>query len=159
MSFQKCLNQYITQVQCNGKELARNSGISETVISRYRNGEREPSADSEYLKKLADGIIKTAEEKEVRGFDSKNIFQTLRNSLETEKQGQEFNGQKLDVLLKELNINISRLAAFLHYDPSYLSKLRTGKRIPAHQQEFIDKVCSYIAVNYREETDKKEWHF
>lgn len=63
MSFQECLNKYITQIQCNGRELARNSGISETVISRYRNGERAPSADSEYLKKLADGIIKTAEEK------------------------------------------------------------------------------------------------
>ena len=159
MSFQECLNKYITQIQCNGRELARNSGISETVISRYRNGERAPSADSEYLKKLADGIIKTAEEKEIRGFDGRNIFQTLRDSLETEKQGQEFNGQKLDALLKELNINISRLAAFLHYDPSYLSKLRTGKRAPAHQQEFIDKVCSYIAINYREDTDKKKVAF
>lgn len=159
MSFQECLNKYIIQIQCNGRELARNSGISETVISRYRNGERAPSADSEYLKKLADGIIKTAEEKEIRGFDGRNIFQTLRDSLETEKQRQEFNGQKLDALLKELNINISRLAAFLHYDPSYLSKLRTGKRAPAHQQEFIDNVCSYIAINYREDTDKKRWHF
>ena len=159
MSFQECLNKYITQIQCNGRELARNSGISETVISRYRNGERAPSADSEYLKKLADGIIKTAEEKEIRDFDGRNIFQTLRDSLETEKQGQEFNGQKLDILLKELNINISRLAAFLHYDPSYLSKLRTGKRAPAHQQEFIDKVCSYIAINCREDTDKKKVAF
>lgn len=63
MNFQECLNNYIIQIRCNGKELARNSEISETVISRYRKGERAPSADSEYLKKLSDGIIKTAAEK------------------------------------------------------------------------------------------------
>ena len=58
MSFKECLNEYIKQIQCTGKELAVSSGISETVISRYRKGERMPSADSEYLKKLSDGIIK-----------------------------------------------------------------------------------------------------
>ena len=54
MNFQECLNNYIIQIRCNGKELARNSKISETVISRYRKGERAPSADSEYLKKLSE---------------------------------------------------------------------------------------------------------
>ena len=42
MNFQECLNNYIIQIRCNGKELARNSKISETVISRYRKGERAP---------------------------------------------------------------------------------------------------------------------
>ena len=159
VSFQECLNEYIVKLRCNGKELSRNSGISETVISRYRKGERAPSADSEYLKKLAEGIIKTAEEKGTRDFESGKVLQTLRESLEIEKQEKNFNNQKLDILLRELDINISRLSAFLHYDPSYLSKLRTGKRTPAHQQEFIDKICSYIADNYKEDTDKKKVAF
>lgn len=63
MTFQECLNSYIKELGCSGKELAANSGISETVISRYRKGERLPASDSEYLKKLADGIVKTAIEK------------------------------------------------------------------------------------------------
>ena len=156
MNFQECLNNYIIQIRCNVKELARNSEISETVISRYRKGERTPYADSEYLKKLSDGIIKTAAEKGIRDFKADKVLQTLRESLEDDRDEPVFNGQKLDILLRELDINISRLAAFLHYDPSYLSKIRTGKRNPAHQQQFVEKVCEYVIANYKEEQDRKK---
>ena len=156
MNFQECLNNYIIQIRCNGKELARNSEISETVISRYRKGERTPYADSEYLKKLSDGIIKTAVEKGIRDFQWDKVFQTLRESLEDDRDEPVFNGQKLDILLRELDINISRIAAFLHYDPSYLSKIRTGRRNPAHQQQFVEKVCEYVIANYKDEQDRKK---
>lgn len=156
MNFQECLNNYIIQIRCNGKELARNSKISETVISRYRKGERAPSADSEYLKKLSDGIIKTAAEKGIRDFKADKVLQTLRESLEDNRDEPVFNSQKLDILLRELDINISRIAAFLHYDPSYLSKIRTGKRNPAHHQQFIEKICEYVASNYKDEQDRKK---
>ena len=156
MNFQECLNNYIIQIRCNGKELARNSKISETVISRYRKGERAPSADSEYLKKLSDGIIKTAAEKGIRDFKADKVLQTLRESLEDNRDEPAFNSQKLDILLRELDINISRIAAFLHYDPSYLSKIRTGKRNPAHHQQFIEKICEYVASNYKDEQDRKK---
>lgn len=156
MNFQECLNNYIIQIRCNGKELARNSKISETVISRYRKGERAPSADSEYLKKLSDGIIKTVAEKGIRDFKADKVLQTLRESLEDNRDEPAFNSQKLDILLRELDINISRIAAFLHYDPSYLSKIRTGKRNPAHQQQFIEKICEYVASNYKDEQDRKK---
>lgn len=156
MNFQECLNNYIIQIRCNGKELARNSEISETVISRYRKGERAPSADSEYLKKLSDGIIKTAAEKGIRDFKADKVLQTLRESLEDNRDEPAFNSQKLDILLRELDINISRIAAFLHYDPSYLSKIRTGKRNPAHHQQFIEKICEYVASNYKDEQDRKK---
>lgn len=156
MNFQECLNNYIIQIRCNGKELARNSEISETVISRYRKGERTPYADSEYLKKLSDGIIKTAAEKGIRDFKADKVLQTLRESLEDNRDEPVFNSQKLDILLRELDINISRIAAFLHYDPSYLSKIRTGKRNPAHQQQFVEKVCEYVIANYKDEQDRKK---
>ena len=156
MNFQECLNNYIIQIRCNGKELARNSEISETVISRYRKGERTPYADSEYLKKLSDGIIKTAVEKGIRDFQGDKVFQTLRESLEDDRDEPVFNSQKLDILLRELDINISRIAAFLHYDPSYLSKIRTGRRNPAHQQQFVEKICEYVASNYKDEQDRKK---
>ena len=156
MNFQERLNNYIIQIRCNGKELARNSEISETVISRYRKGERAPSADSEYLKKLSDGIIRTAAEKGIRDFQADKVWQTLRESLEDNRDEPVFNSQKLDILLRELDINISRIAAFLHYDPSYLSKIRTGKRNPAHHQQFIEKICEYVASNYKDEQDRKK---
>lgn len=51
MTFQEQLNLYIEELSCSGRELAQNSGISETILSRYRKGERLPGADSDYLKK------------------------------------------------------------------------------------------------------------
>ena len=63
MTFQEQLNLYIEELSCSGRELAKNSGISETILSRYRKGERLPGADSDYLKKLAAGIALTAEQK------------------------------------------------------------------------------------------------
>ena len=42
MTFQEQLNLYIEELSCSGRELAKNSGISETILSRYRKGERLP---------------------------------------------------------------------------------------------------------------------
>ena len=154
MSFQECLNNYIEEIQCRGKELAKNSDISETVLSRYRKGERVPAADSEYLEKLAEGIIKTVAEKGMKGFEARTVLQNLKKSLEIEKKEPMFNSEKLDILLRELEVNLSKIASFLHYDPSYLSKIRTGKRTPAHPQEFVDRICDYITINYKDEQDR-----
>ena len=57
MTFQELLNSYTEEIPCTAKELAKNSDISETTISRYRKGERIPSSDSENLKRLASGIV------------------------------------------------------------------------------------------------------
>ena len=134
MTFQECLNSYIKELGCSGKELAANSGISETVISRYRKGERLPASDSEYLKKLADGIVKTAIEKGRPDWESESVLQKLKETLAGE--GEEiFYYQKFDLLIKELEINGSKMAAALHYDPSYISKIRAGKRRPTRMGE------------------------
>ena len=156
MRFQECLNNYIEEIQCRGKELAKNSGISETVLSRYRKGERVPAEDSEYLEKLAEGITKTAAEKGIKVPEARTVLQTLKESLESEKKDPDVNSQKLDILLRELEVNLSKIALFLHYDPSYLSKIRTGKRTPAHPQEFVDRICEYISANYKDEQDRKK---
>ena len=139
MTFQECLNSYIKELGCSGKELAANSGISETVISRYRKGERLPASDSEYLKKLADGIVKTAIEKGRPDWESESVLQKLKETLAGE--GEEiFYYQKFDLLIKELEINGSKMAAALHYDPSYISKIRAGKRVPSNQALFVESI-------------------
>ena len=74
MNFSERLNQYIKEFSCTGKEIAQNSGLSEAVISRYRKGERVPMADSEHLKKLSEGILKTAKQKGIEGLTEEDIF-------------------------------------------------------------------------------------
>ena len=146
MTFQDCLNSYIEELRCSGKELAANSGISETIISRYRKGERVPAADSEYLKKLSAGIAKTAQEKGKPEIKEEDVYQTLLEHLPKENT-EIFYYEKFDLLLKELEINVSKMAAALHYDASYISKIRTGKRAPSDPAAFAENVCGYVVRN------------
>lgn len=146
MTFQDCLNSYIEELRCSGKELAANSGISETIISRYRKGERVPATDSEYLKKLSAGIAKTALEKGKPEIKEEDVYQTLLEHLPKEN-AEIFYYEKFDLLLKELEINVSKMAAALHYDASYISKIRTGKRAPSDPAAFAENVCGYVVRN------------
>ena len=84
MTFQECLNSYIEELNCSGKELANNCGISETIISRYRKGDRIPTANSEYLKKLSDGIAKTSMEKGLAELKPNEVYQRLLEALPKE---------------------------------------------------------------------------
>ena len=148
MTFQEQLNLYI-------EELAQNSGISETILSRYRKGERLPGADSDYLKKLAAGIALTAEQKGKKK-DQESVLEVLLVALKQEEKSEIFYYQKFDILLRELEINVSKMASALHYDPSYISKIRTGKRTPSDVRGFAENVCGYIVRNFsgQEELNK-----
>ena len=155
MTFQEQLNLYIEELSCSGRELAKNSGISETILSRYRKGERLPGADSDYLKKLAAGIALTAEQKGKKK-DQESVLEVLLAALKQEEKSEIFYYQKFDILLRELEINVSKMASALHYDPSYISKIRTGKRTPSDVRGFAENVCGYIVRNFsgQEELNK-----
>lgn len=147
MTFQEQLNLYMEELSCSGRELAKNSGISETILSRYRKGERIPGADSDYLKKLAAGIALTAEQKGKK-IDQERALEALLAALKQEEKAEIFYYQKFDILLRELEINVSKMASALHYDPSYISKIRTGKRTPSDVRGFAENVCGYIVRNF-----------
>ena len=155
MTFQECLNSYIEKLNCSGKELANNCGISETIISRYRKGDRIPTANSEYLKKLSDGIAKTSMEKGLAELKPNEVYQRLVEALPKENPDI-FYYQKFDLLLKELEINVSKMAAALHYDASYISKIRTGKRVPSDPAVFAENVSGYIVRNCQGEEELKK---
>ena len=76
MNFQEQLNMYMEKLHCTGRELASESGVSETIISRYRKGDRIPAADSAYLQRLAEGIAQLAE-KEGSRIWRRRIFGTV----------------------------------------------------------------------------------
>ena len=146
MNFQEQLNMYMEKLHCTGRELASESGVSETIISRYRKGDRIPAADSAYLQRLVEGIAQLAEKRGEPDMEETHIWNSLRESLQL-KDLPAFPYEKLDLLLRDVEVNLSALAAFLHYDASYLSKIRMGKRKPAREKEFIENVCIYIVKN------------
>lgn len=63
MRFCEQLNEYITRLDCRGKELAEAAGLSAPSLSRYRTGERTPGRDSAVLTALSDALADMAKAK------------------------------------------------------------------------------------------------
>ncbi len=56
-------------------------------------------------------------------------------------------GCKLDFLMKVIGVKNSVLARALNFDPSYISRVRAGKRGISGRQDFIDGAASFFARN------------
>lgn len=59
--------------------------------------------------------------------------------------------KKLDLLMKLLSVSNSELAKAVYIDPSYISKLRKGKRKAPKSSEFLFDISDYFV----ELADKK----
>lgn len=79
MSFSKRLNEYMEQLDCKNSNLAKASGLSASLVSRYRSGLRNPQG-TDTLEQLADGLAKLAEEKKV-SISKAEILRELNSEL------------------------------------------------------------------------------
>lgn len=150
--FSEQLNAYMEELELSGKELSKRSGISQAVISRYRKGERYPAADSEAMRSLAGAIALCFEEKRGKGPGQETILETLTAGL----PGEEVDiAGKLDQLIRGLNLNVSRMSAKLHYDASFLAKIRQGKRKPADVNRFCHEISMYVADSFKDENGRQ----
>ena len=154
MNFSEQLNEYMSQIDCSAKELSNISGLSPTVISRYRSGERTPSIRSTQLNSLVDGLYELALAKKVK-LSKEEIhksFSTILNDvhIDLDQLVKNFNE-----LVSVFNINIAELSRKIGYNSSYLSKIRTGNIYPAKPQIFIDEISNFIVNKYNLEDDKK----
>ena len=57
--------------------------------------------------------------------------------------------KKFHTLLTVVPMNISDLARFLNFDPSYISRIRNGQRQPANPTEFARKVSAFVARHFQ----------
>ena len=82
MTFKNKLNEYLNNINCSSKELSIKSNVSESVISRYRNGDRTPKIDSKQLKDIAAAIECIIKEKNIEEYLNTNIlFEFLKLSI------------------------------------------------------------------------------
>lgn len=146
MKFKSILNQYINQLGCTAKELSNASGLSASVLSRYRSGERIPKQNDELLSKLAKAISSIAHNKGLLELTYDIILTNLKDALKPDFDAEVFS-KKFDFLITKLNINVSHMANHMGYDASFISRIRTGKRVPGDTQDFIQKVSLYIIKN------------
>ena len=154
MTFCEQLNTYIKHIGCSSKELINASGLSTSVISRYRRGDRRPNIRGKQLEQLVDGLYKLSSSKKLnitRDEIYSNLSSTLNDvSIDFEQLSKNFNE-----LIATLNINMSELSRFSSYDASLLSKIRTGNKTPSKPKIFIENVCNFVVKKYKSEDDKK----
>ena len=154
MNFNEVLNNYIEEFDCSSKDLVEASGMSATVISRYRNGERIPSLNSNQLEQLSEGLYKIALNKQI-SISKETILANLSKTLKEKNIDFEQLRENLNSLITLLNINVSELSKAIGFDSSMVSRIRTGKRNPSNPEYFIDSVCQFIVHKYKSEENKK----
>lgn len=148
MNFKKLLDDYMKQLDCTAKDLAENSGLSAATISRYRSGERIPEDGSENFDRLINGIVSIAENKKIPNITVQSVSEAfspyVRNNVDIAHLQKNFH-----TLLTVVPINISDLARFLNYDPSYISRIRNGQRQPANPTEFARKISIFVTKHFQ----------
>ena len=154
MTFCEQLNTYIKQIGCSSKELVNASGLSTSVISRYRRGDRRPNIRGKQLVQLADGLYELSGSKKLN-ITRDEIYSNLSSSLNDVSIDFEQLSKNFNELIATLNINMSELSRFSFYDASLLSKIRTGNKTPSKPKTFIENVCSFVVKKYESEDDKK----
>ena len=153
MDFKKLLDDYMKQLDYTAKDLAEKSGLSAATISRYRSGDRTQEDGSENFARLINGIVSIAESKGIPDISEQSVSDSfspyVRNSVDIAHFQKNFH-----TLLTVVPINISDLARFLNFDPSYISRIRNGQRQPANPTEFARKISAFVARHCQTEEQK-----
>ena len=122
MTFSEQLNKYIKQIECSSKDLVISSGLTSSVISRYRRGDRTPSLKSKQLEQLTDGLYKLSLTRKMN-ITKEEIYTALSDTLNDISIDFEQLSKNFNELVSTLNINIADLSRFISYDASFVSKI------------------------------------
>lgn len=142
MEFCNLLNQYMEKLDCTAREFAQATGLSPASLSRYRAGDRVPSGDQ--IQKIMDGILSLAQARGICDIQAETVKTDFEGFLEETAFDYGKFTAKLNTLLSTLDISVSELSRTLHFDPSYLSRIRQGQRRPSDRDGFISGVCQYV---------------
>lgn len=141
MSFSESLNQLMKLADCNAKELAKVSGVSQATLSRYRNFTKNSSVPVKLVTALSKGINILSDGR----LRYEDIFAELSQYCKIEEYDIGTVVDNLNTLIDTLDINASELAKSLNFDASYLSRIRNGKRFPSDMRSFVSGIVSFVA--------------
>ena len=153
MKFNEILNRYLKELNCSSKKLSTKSGLSESVISRYRSGERTPLVKSEQLNKLTTALFNIAQENKQNQYSLDKIQKDFNTTLTNNNFNFTTFSNNLNTLINTLNININEMAKYIVFDASHISRIKNGKAKPSNPIEFSNKICSYIFSRYKSAED------
>lgn len=149
MNFKEVLNKYLKELNCSSKKLSNESGLSESVISRYRSGERTPVKNSEQLNKLTNALFNIAKDNNKNKYTFDKIESDFNSTLASDDFDYTTFSNNLNTLITSLNINTHEMSKYIVFDASHISRIRYGKAKPSNPVEFSNKICSYILNRYK----------
>ena len=153
MNFKEVLNKYLKELNCSSKKLSNESGLSESVISRYRSGERTPLKNSEQLNKLTKALFNIAKDSGKNKYTFDKIESDFNSTLASDDFDYTTFSNNLNTLITSLNINTHEMSKYIVFDASHISRIRYGKAKPSNPVEFSNKICSYILNRYKNPDD------
>ncbi len=153
MKFKEVLNKYLKELNCSSKKLSNESGLSESVISRYRSGERTPVKNSEQLNKLTKALFNIAKDNGKNKYTLDKIVSDFNSVLTSDDFDYTTFSNNLNTLITSLNINTHEMSKYIVFDASHISRIRYGKAKPSNPVEFSNKICSYILNRYKNPDD------
>lgn len=153
MNFKEVLNEYLKELNCSSKKLSNESGLSESVISRYRSGERTPLKNSEQLNKLTKALFNIAKDNDKNKYTFDKIESDFNIALPSDNFDYTTFSNNLNTLITSLNINTHEMSKYIVFDASHISRIRYGKAKPSNPVEFSNKICSYILNRYKNPDD------
>ena len=153
MNFKEVLNEYLKELNCSSKKLSNESGLSESVISRYRSGERTPLKNSEQLNKLTKALFNIAKDNDKNKYTFDKIESDFNSTLASDDFDYTTFSNNLNTLITSLNINTHEMSKYIVFDASHISRIRYGKAKPSNPVEFSNKICSYILNRYKNTAD------
>ena len=145
MRFCEQLNEYITRLDCRGKELADGAGLSAPTLSRYRTGERTPSRGSTALSALCAALSALAREKGVADMDEDTVQEAFLQCDEFTGADKRMLRENFNALIDVMDVSVAKLCRYTNYDPSTIFRFRSGARQPAEPERFAAAVASYLS--------------
>ncbi len=163
MTFSEYLNECMNYAGCNARELSEASGLSQAVISRYRSGGRTPDLDSGQLRQIIHALAQLSQSQEYAmagpDYDAKTpvhqgrilteaeLSEGFAKVLHDEPGSVYLDTDNLNAILISMDVNIKKLSQFISYDPSYISRIRSGQRKPSNPIAFARDVIQYLMEN------------
>ena len=157
MTFNEKLNSYIKKLNCSSKKLAETSKMSESIISRYRSGQRIPKENSNQIKILANAIYEISKENNHENLKKSEILKDL-NSCASKNNNFDYDNfsKNLNILITSLGVNTNDMAKYIKFDASHISRIRYCKTKPSDPNDFSMKVSNYIVSKYNNVKDNEK---
>ncbi len=152
MKFNDVLNKYLNLIGCSSKDLAQVSQLSESIISRYKNGGRIPNEEN--LKKISEALESLSAGK----YKAEDIYKDFEKTIFDSSIDFDIVRGNLNKLIETFNINARGLAKALNFDASYLSRIRNGERIPSNKEAFVSSLAAFVLKKYEIQSYKDSYY-